>query len=111
MQLNLLFAATALLATVSEASGLSSPSNELQGGLLDKRACWNGAAVGCGKGGYCWKTCNSSGGWCWTASYSNGQGPWITCKADSDCNAAMACGAAVPGKSCDTCGCDCRDKN
>ncbi|KAK8029311.1 hypothetical protein PG991_006367 [Apiospora marii] len=100
-------AAAALLATAA-----SSPASDgLQEGLLDKRACWNGAAVGCGKGGYCWKKCNGSGGWCWTAAHANGQGPWITCKADADCNAAMACGAAVPGKSCGACGCDCRDKN
>lgn len=109
MKLNMLLAATALLATATEASGAASPAGGPPG--LDKRACWDGAAVGCGQGGYCWKKCNSSGGWCWTAAYANGQGPWITCQADSDCNAAMACGAAAPGKSCDACGCDCRDKD
>ncbi|KAK8106593.1 hypothetical protein PG999_009952 [Apiospora kogelbergensis] len=91
---------------VQRERGTSPPTGRAE---LEKRACWYGAAVGCTKG-YCWKKCDGQGSWCWTAGLASGQGPWITCNADRDCNAAMACGAAVAGQACANCGCDCRDK-
>ncbi|KAM3500412.1 hypothetical protein MY11210_009521, partial [Beauveria gryllotalpidicola] len=54
---------------------------------LEKRACWQGKAVGCSKSGWCYKRCdkNWSGPWCWT-TVNGPLSSWKSCKRDKDCS-------------------------
>lgn len=116
--INLLFTAVQIAVALSaDPSGRASPQNDGRGtidatdlakreNILEARACWNGAAYGCSRDGYCWRKCGSAGEWCWLAA-DNGSGPWLKCVDKNQC-APGAIGTASCGKGdCDACGCSC----
>jgi hypothetical protein len=71
---------------------------------LEKRKCWYGQAVGCDRGGWCYRTCDNggTGAWCWTTK-GGPLGEWKSCGRDSDCSREDSCG----GGGCKKCGCGC----
>ncbi|CAH0033638.1 unnamed protein product [Clonostachys rhizophaga] len=82
---------TGLGAGIPTAPG-ESPSSEIIDGLkpISAQACYYEKAVGCSKGGHCFRQCGEpkgNGNWCWTVTSSNG---WKKCKKDASTTDAAA---------------------
>ncbi|KAK7218800.1 hypothetical protein V2G26_006803 [Clonostachys chloroleuca] len=82
-----------------------SPSSDIIDGLkpISAQACYYEKAVGCSKGGFCFRQCGEpegNGNWCWTVTSSNG---WKKCKKDGDCSINDRCSSG----DCKDCGCSC----